>query len=129
MDEPIDHFRKILRGLLERAKKNEVNWQVSNIRAARSSYLVEFPASAITVEFFSPESEPDYYVARLFNDRRNAVQTLGATESEKGDWELLSNLSTEAYRAVTGWDKAMADAEASVNSNDPVGKPGDDIPF
>jgi hypothetical protein len=125
--DPIEHFRSVLQNLLARAKKDEVNWQLTDVRGAASSYLVQFPASAIRIDFYSPESEPDVYIARLFNHQGKSVQSFYGKETEKANWELLASLTREAYRSLTGWDKALADAEEALKKEGSVGT--EDIPF
>ena len=129
----LDQFKMVLHTLLKRAREDEVNWDHD-----RSGYVVRMPSSAIEIQLVSPVSEPDYCVALLYNAKGNTVQTLRAEEADpdESDWQLLSALFDEAHRTVTGWDKALADAEASVKSKKPVGglpavEPitDDDIPF
>ena len=129
----LDQFRMVLRTLLERAREDEVNWDDD-----RDGYVVKMPSSAIKIQAVSPVSEPDYCVARLYNAKGDIVQTLQGDENERdeSDWQLLVALYNEAHRTVTGWDKALADAEAAVKSKKPVGDlpaieplTDEDIPF
>ena len=118
-------FRRILHKLLGRAKKNEVVWKERN-----AGYLVQFPNSAIDLVFDRPEAESDYYTARLYNHEGTVVQTLLSDVPESDDWQLMSELYLEAVRSVTGWDRALSDAERALEEVERVGGiSDDDIPF
>ena len=118
-------FRRVLHKLLRRAKKNEVEWQKQD-----EGYLVHFPKSAIGLKFDQPQAESDYYTARLYNDDGKAVQTLWSDLPDSDDWQLISELYLEAERSVTGWDRALSDAERALEEGERVGGlSDDDIPF
>lgn len=123
-------FIKVLEGLLEKARRDEVNWTYERGekgKPLKGSYTVKLPASSIRIDFISPESDPDFYVARLLNGEGRSVKVVTAQEipAEQAQWDLLKSLWDEAYRAISGWDKALADAQQAVASDDTIG----DIPF
>ena len=117
-------FRRVLHKLLGRAKKNEVVW-----RKVNADYLVQFPKSAIGLVFDRPEAESDYYTANLYNDDGKMVQSLWSELPDSDDWQLMSELYLEAERSVTGWDRALSDAERALEQEEKVGSSEDDIPF
>jgi hypothetical protein len=86
----------------------------------------------VTIGYYSPDTEPDQYVARLYNDKGDLVKTLASHEGHE-DWALFSALYDEAHRVVTGWDRALNDAEKALEAPGDVGEPqaltDDDIPF
>ena len=115
-------FRRVLHKLLGRAKKNEVVWQKT-----KAGYLVQFPKSAIGLEFDQPEAESDYYIAHLYNDEGKLVENLFSCLPESDNWQLISALYLEAERSVTGWDRALSDAERALEEEEQVGRSSDDI--
>lgn len=126
-----DEIRKLFRALLARARKDEVRWQridpgKPNV-THKGGYMVKLPSSGLRIDFFSPPSEPDYYIGSLVNEAGKSVQQMLAREVDTADWTLFTSLWQEGYRATTGWDKALADAKKAIDSEDPVGE--DDIPF
>jgi hypothetical protein len=134
-------FEDILALLLERSQKNEVNWRDGHY----SEYFVEFPNnSRIAIAYISPDSEPDRVVATLIVNNEE-IATIRAEDGQNSNtFTLLRMLWLEAYRTLTGWDRALAEIEAALTSEDPVGlrpaetrptpysddvPPADNIPF
>ncbi|HVA62884.1 MAG TPA: hypothetical protein VNF74_04095 [Terriglobales bacterium] len=111
-----EKFVGVLQAMLEKARKDEIAWR----KIGGTSYRVDFPASAIEIHYVNPSFEPDSYHARLLNARGESVKTLSSAEEEP-QWPLLSSLYAEAERFVSGWDRALLDAEAAVASAGRVG--------
>src|SRR5688500_6646887 len=123
MSDPRAQFRNVLKSLLEKAKQDQVNWQDMH----NQTYKVKLPPAAITVDFYSPETEPDFFSANLYNSSNDIVQSITTSDTKSEDWQILSQLWKEANRSITGWDKALAEAEKAVTSSGTIGEP--DIPF
>jgi hypothetical protein len=119
-----EKFRALLEKLLERSRENKVEW----VARANEVYVADFPASAVTIRLVKPETEPDYYLAELLNDRGKTVANMTAMEAEF-DAVLLAALYDEAFRLTSGWDKAIEDAERALDAADSKDPNGDDVPF
>lgn len=102
-------FRGMLTLLLEKSKADAVDWQTT-----RDGYEAIFPNESITVGFYTPTSDPDYFWAKL-QVQGVALIDIEANERDP-DWQMLSELFNEASRRATGWDRALAEVERALKT-------------
>lgn len=128
---PTEQLMDILRRLLERTKKGEVNWQEESRDGTK--YIVDFGRAQLSLTFVSPPTEPDFITVGL---RDPGGRTLAAKDFEWSEADLnakiVFGLLYEAQRKVTKWDEIVQDIKAKLASDSKVGKepfPNDDIPF
>ena len=103
-----DRFRKLLEGLLEKSRKNQVEWEpgVSN------SCIVRFPdGSHIEVAGESPSHEPDWASAELCSPEGSTIRHIHAEElgeqGENYEFEFLNTVLQDANRVAHGHDKVF----------------------
>jgi len=135
-------FRDVLQRLLEKSRKDQVQWQPipglfvrTHFNSAALSttfaesdaqthmkYQVEFEdGSRIYVESDSPDAAPDWASAELIVGNRRVIGMQAEDGDQTGDFELLNSLVLEAGRHVEGWDKALQKIVRRLNSDEPVG--------
>lgn len=140
---PQDKLRKVAERLFEKSRKNQVLWR----HYGDDCFKVVVGQGAVTVEYFSPPTDPDYVSLQVFGPGTNvpvgewiAAKPAGEdnTAESVAGWTLLLSLFNEAKRIVTGWDAVLTDIENALSSDDVVGdepprssaEPSeDDIPF
>ena len=86
------------------------------------SLFVRFPSSEVQIRHLASEDEPDEITLSLKNPAGDIVGTLGAYQGTD-DFQFLSDLWSEAYRSVTGWDEVLADIEQAINQPGKVAQP------
>lgn len=129
-----DELRAVLQTLLERSRKDEVNWRASENRYDSDVFSVELPQSMITIQRIQPTADPDYYRVAISNTQGREVFSMSASEDAQNPEEgeslvLLRDLYDDAMRCVTGWDKVLDDLRTAVESDRPVGLIKNDVLF
>jgi hypothetical protein len=128
---PNEQFVKTLEKLLERTKKNEVNWQ----RAGENTFKVLFqfaPDTSIFVASLSPKAAPDFCTAMLFAGDKIAISIDAEDGTDTDMFNLLHELWTQAERSVVKWDQSLDVVNKALDSEQVVGLatvPDDDVPF
>jgi len=72
------------------------------------------------LEYESPPSDPDRLSLLMCRPDDSVVGALTATDEEE-NWELLSELETEASRIALGWDDVLTDITSALEAETPVG--------
>ncbi|MBT4866858.1 MAG: hypothetical protein HON53_17275 [Planctomycetaceae bacterium] len=128
---PDEQFVSTLEKLLERSKKNEVNWQ----RGSQSVFLVSFQGSPIThisIAFGSPEAAPDWFEAALYVGNEIAMALRVEEGGDTEQFDLLYELWKNAERSVVKWDQSLNVVNKALDSEEMVGAApdtDDDIGF
>lgn len=115
---PDSKLKDILEALLNRSRRNQVNWQPRE----KGTYSVRFPDSELILRYRSPPTEPDYLEVLVVTMRGSvaAEQGIGETHSL---WPLVQEVYAEAERCVTGWDKVLSGIETALRAEGTVGLP------
>jgi hypothetical protein len=121
--------RKILEGLLEKTRANQVNWRLPTMLESdnwqdATSFILRLPESSVFVEFKSPPADPDRYVVEFYNKNDIIVKKLIIEEGHPS-WELAQSLYGEAGRVAVGWDQVLVDIEKAVGSPGLIGLSSD----
>lgn len=125
---PEEAFRLVLKGLTEKSKKNQVNWQCGDSSRVSRNFFVQLPNSKIDIGFFTPQSDPDWCGAWLENGEGQALARLVANDGEAA-FPLLKALYDEAERSVTRWDSVLHEVQTELDSDRIIGSPSSEIPF
>ena len=115
-----EQLREVLTKLLERSRKNEVNW----LSGRDPEYFVKFPDnSRIVLIYASPESAPDWVAASLVVNGVEVANLFAedGDDAKKETFTLMRQLWQDAHRSVTGWDTAINQIKSSVESDPRVG--------
>jgi hypothetical protein len=123
--------RKILEGLLEKTRANQVNWRLPTMLESddwqdATSFILRLPESSVFVEFKSPLVDPDRYVIEFYNKNDVIVKKLIIEEGDPS-WELAQSLYGEAGRVAVGWDQVLVDIEKAVGSPGQIGLSADQL--
>ncbi len=121
-----EEFSPILSILLQRSRKDEVNWQSPSDSFGHDAFEVKLPQSVVSIQRVQPTAEADYYRVAILNNQGQLVFSASASEEpqspEEADWlEILRDLYEDASRSVTGWDKVLDDLRSAVQGERPVG--------
>ena len=109
----MDKRISILKELLERTKKREVNWTPTNII---DQYSLELGTGKIALDYNRPKEgyanpfAPDYeYLATFYNNKGTVIESISAEVVDKDDevYNLLDNLWTEIEDAYLGRNETL----------------------
>lgn len=121
---PKAKLESLAQKLLVRTHNNSAYWHAEGGPALATYKLMSGPL-LFRISLTKPTAEPDYYRFEVYADSQLVGQLTAEDENEDdaSNWELLSELHSEAHRVATGWDRAVDDFELQLDRGKTVGIP------
>jgi hypothetical protein len=117
---PVERLRPVITRLLEKSKKDEVQWTDFGTKQGIPEYRVFFGEASLGIGYYSPPTEPDVVTLWVYN-ASNELVTQWIVSDGQDDWGSLRELHLEAQRSATKWDQVLGSIEKALESKGPIG--------